>query len=116
MMKNAILILLMAFSVTSVFAQKKKGKYETVSIQTSAECGQCKDRLEEMLNYTKGVKYAELDLETMKLSVKFAPAVISLQEIKLKISSKGYDADEVKADPDEVKKLPACCQPGGMKH
>jgi hypothetical protein len=27
----------------------------------------------------------------------------------------GYDADEMKAKPEMVKKLPACCQPGGMK-
>jgi len=25
----------------------------------------------------------------------------------------GYDADDMKADPEAVKLLPKCCQPGG---
>jgi copper chaperone CopZ len=96
-------------------AQEKKSKLETVVIQTSAECGDCKDRIEEGLNYTKGVKFAELDLETKKVTVKYMPSKITLQQVKEKISSIGYDADEVKAIPEAVQKLPACCQPGGMK-
>ena len=37
------------------------------------------------------------------------------QVLKKKINDIGYDADEMKADPEMVKKLPLCCQPGGMK-
>ena len=35
--------------------------------------------------------------------------------MKEKINSIGYDADELKAKSEIVKKLPLCCQPGGMK-
>jgi len=108
-MKN-ILIILMLFVSASVIAQSE------VVIQTSAECGSCKERLEGKLNYTKGVKYAELDLQTMKLTVGYAPKKISVDEIREIISELGYDADDVKANPEAVKKLPVCCQPGGMKH
>lgn len=114
-MKNLILIIAVLFSANSTFSQTKKGKYETASIQTSAECGACKERLEGMMNYTKGVKFAELDLETKKLTVKFNPKVITLAELKKKIADIGYDADEVKANPEAQEKLPACCKPGGMK-
>ena len=31
-----------------------------VKIQTSAQCGDCKERIESALNQTKGVIYAEL--------------------------------------------------------
>ncbi len=96
-------------------AQEKKSKLETVVIQTSAECGQCKDRIEEGLNYTKGIKFAELDLETKKVTVKFSPKKISLIAVKEKINSIGYDADDLKAKSEIVKTLPLCCQPGGMK-
>lgn len=102
--------------LNGAFAQEKKSKIETIVLQTSAECGDCKDRIEEKLNYTKGVKFAELDLETKKVTIKYSPKKISSQQIKEIISSIGYDADDVKADPEKVKKLPACCQPGGMKH
>lgn len=114
-MKKYLLMTMVLFFFSGVFAQEKKGKMETVVIQTSAECGDCKERIEEGLNYTKGVKFAELDLETKKVTVKFDPKKISLQQVKEKIASIGYDADEVKANPEAVQKLPACCQPGGMK-
>ncbi len=115
-MKNAMFLLMLVMFTFNASAQEKKSKYETVMIQTSAECGDCKDRLEDLMNYTKGVSFAELDLETKKLTVKFKSSKISLAEIKTKISGLGYDADEVKAIPEAVKKLPLCCQPGGMKN
>jgi copper chaperone CopZ len=114
-MKNVMFMLVALFMMNSALAQEKKSKSQTAVIQTSAECGDCKDRIENGLNYTKGVAFAELDLETKKVTVKFNPKKISLQQLKEKIASIGYDADDVKADQQAVMKLPACCQPGGMK-
>ena len=115
-MKKGMLLLFTLMFLQTANAQEKKSKLETVIIQTSAECGDCEDRIEEMLNYTKGIKFSELDLETKKLTVKYATKKISLAEIKTKLSELGYDADEVKSNPESVKKLPLCCQPGGMKN
>ncbi|MCF8417062.1 MAG: heavy-metal-associated domain-containing protein [Crocinitomicaceae bacterium] len=115
-MKKGLFLLFALMFLQTVNAQEKKSKLETVIIQTSAECGDCKDRIEEMLNYTKGIKFSELDLETKKLTVKYSTKKISLAEIKTKLSELGYDADEVKSNPESVKKLPLCCQPGGMKN
>ena len=80
-MKNSLLFLFMLFVSSAVFSQKS-GKTETVIIMTSAECDQCKERIEGSLNYTKGVKFAELDLNSRKLTIKFKNNVISLEEIK----------------------------------
>ncbi len=91
-------------------------KVKTVVIQTSAECEDCEERIEAMLNYTKGISFAELDLTTMKVTVKYKTATITEAQIKEKISKLGYDADDVKADPVAQKELPACCQPQGMSH
>ena len=85
-----------------------------VKIKTSAECGSCKERLEGKLNYTAGIKFAELDVPSKVLTVKFSEKKISLDEIRKIISALGYDADEVKANPEALNKLPACCKPGGM--
>ncbi len=114
-MRNTLLTLLAIFIFNGLNAQEKKTKFETVTIQTSAQCGECKVRIEDGLNYTKGVKFAELDLDSKKVSIKYAPKKISLKEVKEKINLIGYDADDFKANPDSVLKLPACCQPGGMK-
>ena len=102
------------FNFISAQETKKENKPGDVYIQTSAECGSCKKRIEEKLNYTKGVRFAELDLRDKVLHVKFSTKKISLEEIKNILSETGYDADDVKANPKAVKELPACCQPGGM--
>ena len=94
-------------------AQEKKPQ---VVIQTSAECGMCKEKIESKLNYVKGILFAELDVESKQLSIKYNTAKISIDEIKKIISELGYDADDVNANPESVMKLPACCRPGGMDH
>ncbi len=111
-------IILMMFILTGTlnWAQNSEKKINTVEIQTTAECGDCKERLENMLNYTKGVKFAELDLDSKKVTVKFDTSKISLNEIKTKISELGYDADDLKADEKAYKELPECCKVNGMKH
>jgi periplasmic mercuric ion binding protein len=111
-MKNLILVGIMLISINT-FSQKGK-KYTTVVIQTSAECAECEVRLESGLNYTKGIKFAELDMNSMKLTVKFKPKLIDLLTIKTKISSLGYTADDIPADQKALNELPACCKPGGM--
>jgi len=92
------------------FGQKK---IEEAVIQTSAQCGDCKERIENKLNYTKGVVFGELDLDSKKVTVRYKTKSISLQEIKQAIASIGYSADDVKAREEDVLKLPKCCQPGG---
>ena len=114
-MKTKLFMLMIALLPMMSFGQEAAKKIETVTIQTSAECGMCKKRLEEGLNYTKGIKYAELDLATKKIEVRYVTSKISLKEVKEAIAKIGYDADEVKAMPEAVEKLPACCKPGGMK-
>ena len=109
------LFLLMVFTAGKAQAQEKQQKIQTVVIMTSSECGDCKDRIEEGLNYTKGVVFAELDVETKKVMVRFVTKKISLQQVKEAIAAIGYDADDVKAVPAAQKKLPKCCQPNGMK-
>ena len=101
------------FITMTAFSQTKKT--ETVVIHTSAECEACKERIENAMNYTKGISFAELDIESQNLTVKYRTDKITLEEIRQKIADTGYDADEVKATIESQKKLPACCQPGGME-
>lgn len=111
-MKNIIAIAFVMFTLTSL-AQKK---VQEVVIQTSAECGSCKDRIESNLNYVKGIKFAELDVPSKKLTVKFKTKKVSLKEIKEMVVALGYDADALKADVVAYDALPACCKVGGMEH
>ena len=109
-MAKQILLGAMFTLITSSFLGQTKT--QKVVIKTSTQCGMCKERIEKELNYTKGIIYSELDVPTQRLTVKFKPAKISLLALKEKIAKVGYDADEVKAKEEDVKKLPKCCQPG----
>jgi cation transport ATPase len=109
-MKNLFFVLLIS-AATNVLAQRQK--LDTVFIKTSAQCGDCKDRIESTLNFQKGVKFAELNLETKVAMCVFKPKKTNPSMLRLALSNVGYDADEVKAIPSAVLQLPKCCQPGG---
>jgi copper chaperone CopZ len=94
-------------------AQKK---VEEVKIQTSAQCEDCKERIEKELVYTKGVKSVDLDLETKIVTVSYRTDKTDADKLRKAIAGVGYDADDVKADPKAYDKLPACCKKGGHDH
>ena len=111
---KAFLTIAMIMFIGMSYGQKTT-KVRIAKIQTSAECGSCKTRIENKLNYISGIKFAELNLDDKKVTVKYTTEKIKLEEIKKIISETGYDADEVKAIPEAIEKLPACCKPGGME-
>jgi copper chaperone CopZ len=88
-------------------------KTETVTIQTSAICEKCKERIETALKSLPGVESAILSLSNKKIKVKYDSNKISADNIRNNISKTGYDADNVKADAVAFKGLPSCCQKGG---
>ena len=108
---KAIITLFLALIGTTAWGQKT----ETIVIRTSAECGACEERLEEGLNFAKGVVFAELSLETQDVTIKYNPKKTDLATLKKVINELGYDADDQKAEAVAVNKLPACCKPGGME-
>jgi len=112
-MKTLIVVLFTIVATTS-WGQKEP-KTQTVVIHTSAECAECEARLEEGLNYTKGVVFAELDLETQNVTIKYSTKKTDTAKLKEVINSLGYDADDQKAEAAALQNLPACCKPGGME-
>jgi copper chaperone CopZ len=95
--------------LTSILSAQQEGK-PVIKIQTSAECNECKARIEEKLNYTKGISWSELDVPTKVCTVKYNAAKISKEEIQQIIVQLGYDADSLKADPTAYAGLPSCCK------
>ncbi len=106
-MKNILLMLFMGFLTVS-YAQDKK--VEIIKVKTSAICGECKERIENKLNYTKGVVFAELDLESNIVTIKYKTKQISKKEVKTVLTDLGYHADELERNADGFSKLPGCCQ------
>ena len=113
-MRHLSLILVAAFALLSFSAQAQESKKsETIEIKTSAQCGMCKKRIETAIYELKGIKSANVDLETQIITVIFKTKNTSADEIRKAISKVGYDADDVPADTKAYENLPKCCQKGG---
>lgn len=106
-------LLLIAFSIGINAYPQKKSKTDTITIKTSAQCDMCKDRIEKVLAYTKGVKNSNLEVESKIITVIYKPSKITPEKIREAISKAGYDADTVLADPGAYENLPGCCKKGG---
>jgi mercuric ion binding protein len=114
MRSKLLVVVILAFISTGIMAQSK---VDSVKIQTSAQCGDCKYRIEEALAFEKGVKESELDLETKIVTVYYKSSKTNADKIKLALTKVGYDADEMLADQKAYQKLPACCKkPDDPKH
>lgn len=116
-MKNikwiTVFSLLMVVLVSCASAKNPEKKKQIAYIQTNAQCEDCKERIEGVLNYEKGVSYAIMDLETKIVEVKYNTEKTSIDKIRNAISLIGYNADDVKANAEAQAALPECCQPGG---
>jgi copper chaperone CopZ len=118
MKKSVIILFVFVFGFTLKSNAQKETKKNTaeITIQTSAICEQCKDRLEKEMAYTKGVKSSNLNLSDKKLTVVYNPAKTNPSKIKKAISEVGYDADEIPADKTAYDALPPCCKKGVKEH
>ena len=111
-----LMILAAFFLLASTANAQELKKVEEVEIQTSAKCFDCKGRIEDALNYLKGVVFAELDNDTKVVTVRYKTKKVNIDQIKAEIAATGYSADEVKAEEAAVAKLPACCKPDVDNH
>ena len=73
-------------------------------------CGMCKRTIEGSLNDQEGVNSSIWDKETKIIEINYDPSIISLDEIKMKITAVGYDTEEKRATEKAYKGLPGCCQ------
>lgn len=86
------------------------GKKERATFTVYGECGMCEKRIETAVNALEGVYWADWELETLELTVKFDPSKISLEEIKQKAAEVGHDSDDVRATEKAYESLHACCK------
>ncbi len=112
-MSKHILIALFVLVSTQAFSQKTELK--EIVFKTSAQCDECKERIEKALSFEKGIKKAEVNLQNFAVTVTYNPEKTTPQKIKEAISKSGYDADDVKADGKSYEALPGCCKKDGHK-
>lgn len=109
-MKNFFLIFLgfAAFSNT-VSAQQKavqKAVIKTPGIQAEV----CKTGVENFLVHEYGVSSVKADYKRHTVTVVWYTDRTNIENIKTALANMGYDADDIKAEPDATKKLPPACR------
>lgn len=107
-LKLTTLFSLMLFSIVAI------AKNITTEIKVEGQCGDCKERIETALD-VKGISFAEWDVETKMLSIRYNDRKITEDEIHTIISELGYSTDKKEAKMDAQKNLPMCCQPKDKK-
>jgi copper chaperone CopZ len=109
-MKKGLLLFVLSLSISLVsLAQQKKPI--TVKIQTpTAQCEECKQRIEEYLKYEEGVTKVVVYPRSKYTMVTYLADRTNIENIKAAIANAGYDADDVTANEDAYKKLPKTCK------
>lgn len=109
-MKKGLLLFVLAFGMSMAsMAQQKKPL--TVKIQTpTAQCEECKQRIEEYLKYEEGVTKVVVYPRSKYTMVTYFADRTNIENIKTAIANVGYDADDVTANEDAYKKLPKTCK------
>lgn len=110
MKKNILIAIIMLSGIIHASAQDS-----TVVIKSTAQCQECKDKIEAALNYEKGVKSSNVNIETKEVTVVYNTEKTDVNKIRTAISRSGYDADDVPADEKAYKRLKPCCTKDGHK-
>lgn len=100
-----VALLVMGFTL---FAQQEN-RIQTVTIQTNGTCEQCKKIMMENIPQWAGVKECSYDMKSAKVTITFDSKNTNVEKLREGIRHLGYDADNVKADPEARAKLPKCC-------
>lgn len=109
-MKSFLTLLILVVGFT-VGAQAQQKKPVTVKIQTpTAQCEECKQRIEENLKYEEGVTKVVVYPRSKYTMVTYLADRTNIENIKTAIANIGYDADDVTASEDAYKKLPKTCK------
>jgi len=111
-MKRILSTLILLLGIQAYGQQPATADGNKVEIKTSAICDMCKHAIEYDLAFEKGVKSAELNLDTKVVTITFNPKKTSAEILRTRITKVGYHADEMKRDPVAYEKLPACCKDG----
>jgi copper chaperone CopZ len=100
------------FAVLFCFAASAQVKaVQTAKISTpTVQCDMCKNKIETYLKRIDGVSTVNVNPKKKETTVKFISDRTNIEEIKTAIANAGYDADEITANEDSYKRLPACCK------
>ncbi|MCB9191529.1 MAG: heavy-metal-associated domain-containing protein [Flavobacteriales bacterium] len=112
-MRSVLSAFLFMAIAASGFAQED---LETITIKTSIVCNHCMEcddcgyNIDTSIRKAKGIKKVVIDPEGSTVMVTYRTDKTTQEEIRIALSKAGFDADDVKADPEAYAKLDGCCK------
>lgn len=97
-----------------VSAQQRKPEWATIKTP-NLRCWTCKVRLEEYMareiaQTESGIIKMQINMLSGTTRVQYWPDRVNLNYIQTAFANAGFDADEIKAEPDSYKRLPLQCK------
>jgi copper chaperone CopZ len=90
---------------------KSSQEEQTATIQVhTVVCETCSKTIKNALARVDGVESVEVDIEGKVAVVKFLPEKANVGMIENAIVDAGYDANNVKRNPEAYERLPECCK------
>ena len=114
-MKRIVLFAVFFIGISAaIFAQNRRPEWATIKTP-GLRCWECKKRLEdymakEISQTESGIIKMQINLLSGTTRVQYWPDRVSLNYIQTAFANAGFDADEIKAEPDSYKKLPPPCK------
>jgi periplasmic mercuric ion binding protein len=106
--------IIVSFLIAFAFAVNLNAQQKavvTVKISTPTIQGQpCKERLEQFLKYEEGVAKVIVDFRKKITTITYHTERTTIENLKTVIANQGFDADDIKANPESYKKLPTACK------
>ena len=112
---KTIFLIACLFAVQLATGQKAPAK-QTITVKTPNTCDHCKvcetcgGKLEGQLGLAKGVQSVTYNEADQTTTVVYWTKKTTPEKIRKEISLLGFDADEVKADPNGYKERDNCCK------
>lgn len=106
-MKYILSLMVVVIISVNGIAQNKNAKHV---FKVNGICEMCKERIEEACLKTKGVKYADWNIETKQLKVFINEKKTNIKTVKENIAKVGHDTDTVKATQEDYNNIHGCCK------
>lgn len=112
-MKQILGLAVMMLFAAQSFAQDK---LETITIKTSIvcdhcmECDDCGYNIDTHIRKAKGIRKVKINPKESTVEVTYRTDKTTPEDIRIALSKSGFDADDVKADPNAYAKLDGCCK------
>lgn len=108
---KTLILGIVAFATFSTLASAQTKAVQKAVIQTpGVQDEACKTRIENFLVHEYGVATVKADFKKHTVTVQWYTDRTNIENIKTALANMGYDADDVSANPDVYKRLPAACK------